>query len=57
MHFKDKVVWIAGASSGIGEELVLQLAQQKALLIRTGRNVNALTNGQRECSNKLASVK
>lgn len=49
MHFKDRVVWITGASSGIGEELALQLAQQKALLILTGRNLEALTNVQRKC--------
>jgi short-subunit dehydrogenase len=33
MHFKNKVVWITGASSGIGKELAIQLSQQQAILI------------------------
>jgi len=49
MHFKDKVVWITGASSGIGAELALQLAAQKAKLILTARNENALQTVQQKC--------
>jgi short-subunit dehydrogenase len=32
MHFNNKVVWITGASSGIGKELAIQLSQQQAIL-------------------------
>jgi NADP-dependent 3-hydroxy acid dehydrogenase YdfG len=36
MHF-NKVVWIAGASSGIGKELAIRLSQQ-GILILTSSN-------------------
>lgn len=49
MHFKDKVVWITGASSGIGAELAFQLAKQQAKLILTARNENALHKVQQQC--------
>ena len=42
MHFKNKVVWITGASSGIGRELAVQLADQKAILILTSANADVL---------------
>jgi len=37
MNFENKVIWITGASSGIGAELVRQLSALKALLIITSR--------------------
>ncbi|MGZ4038798.1 MAG: SDR family NAD(P)-dependent oxidoreductase, partial [Bacteroidia bacterium] len=40
--FKDKVVWITGASSGIGEALALQFAQQGARLILSARREEEL---------------
>ncbi len=49
MHFKDKVVWITGASSGIGEELALQLSAQGAKIIITARNEEALLSVQQKC--------
>jgi NADP-dependent 3-hydroxy acid dehydrogenase YdfG len=39
-YFNQKVVWITGASSGIGEELVRQLDQAGAQLILSARNVS-----------------
>jgi short-subunit dehydrogenase len=50
MHFKSKVVWITGASSGIGRELAIQLSKEKAILILTSTNKVALQQLQSELS-------
>ncbi len=42
--FKENVVIITGASSGIGRELALQLASQGAWLILASRNIQALND-------------
>lgn len=41
--FKDKVIWITGASSGIGEALALELAKREARLILSARRTDELT--------------
>ncbi len=41
-YFKNKVVWITGASSGIGEELAIQLSQLGAQVVLSARNKEAL---------------
>jgi short-subunit dehydrogenase len=47
MHFlKDKIVWVIGASSGIGEEIAIQAAQQGAIVILSARNISALNKVQ-----------
>src|SRR5690554_6958151 len=40
--FANKVVWITGASSGIGRELAVQLAELGSKLILSARNVEEL---------------
>ncbi len=40
--FKDKTVWITGASSGIGEALVLAFAKLQANIVLSARNSAAL---------------
>ncbi len=50
MYFSGKVIWITGASSGIGAELARQLAGQGAKLILTSRRADALTDVIKECA-------
>lgn len=52
MHFKDKIVWITGASSGIGRELTLQIANLGATTILTATNEEKLIELQKELSEK-----
>jgi dehydrogenase/reductase SDR family member 7B len=40
--FSGKVVWITGASSGIGEALVHELAMKNAMIVLSARNENTL---------------
>jgi dehydrogenase/reductase SDR family member 7B len=42
MYFKDKTIWITGASSGIGAELASQFAKHGANLILTSRKTDKL---------------
>ena len=49
MNFINKVVWITGASSGIGKSLALELSRQEAKLIISSRNETALLKVKNEC--------
>ncbi|XP_030071014.1 dehydrogenase/reductase SDR family member 7 [Microcaecilia unicolor] len=44
-----KVVWVTGASSGIGEELAYQLASLGALLVLSARRENELQRVKKKC--------
>ena len=50
-HFKDKCVWIVGASSGIGRALAIELSKQKAQLIISSRNEEKLIELKEICEN------
>ncbi len=41
-EFKDKVIWITGASSGIGEALAIEFAKKEARLILSARREDEL---------------
>lgn len=55
--YKDKVVFITGASSGIGRELALQLASAGAKLILTARSLPALLLAKEDCERRGADCK
>ncbi len=48
--FKDKVVWITGASSGIGEALAIEFAKHGARLILSARREEELKRVALECN-------
>ncbi len=50
--FKGKVVWVTGASSGIGEELCMQLSKYGAKVILSARSEGKLMKVANSLSNK-----
>ena len=54
--FKDNVVIITGASSGIGKELALQLSKQGASLSLAARDIKRLEEIANECRKSGAKV-
>nr|QHA94761.1 retinaldehyde anabolism [Holothuria glaberrima] len=48
-HLKDKVVWITGGSSGLGEELAVLMAKKDAKLILTARREKELERVKQRC--------
>ncbi len=51
MNFKNKVIWITGASSGIGKGLAKELSQYDCKLILSSRREEALEAVKKNCSN------
>ena len=47
--FKDKVIWITGASSGIGEALAKEFSALEAIIILSSRNETELQRVAGEC--------
>lgn len=54
--FKDKVVWITGASSGIGEALTYAFANLGAKLILSSRNKKDLERVKNNCSKTQSEI-
>lgn len=51
IDLKDKVIWITGASSGIGASLAIQLNTLGAKVIASARRVEKLTEIKNNCPN------
>jgi len=51
MKFEGKVIWITGASSGIGKSLAVELSKSNTKLILSSRNEAKLDEVKKECKN------
>lgn len=56
MYIKNKIIWVTGASSGIGEALCYQLNELGAKLIISSRNREALYQVKGKCKNNPLDV-
>jgi short-subunit dehydrogenase len=54
--FENKIVWITGASSGIGEALAYEFSKQNAKLILSSRNGDELNRVRDNCSNSRDNI-
>jgi dehydrogenase/reductase SDR family member 7B len=55
-YFENKVVWITGASSGIGESLVYEFVRRGARVIASSNDVAGLDRVKKICGNKSEMV-
>lgn len=56
MNFKNKVVWITGATSGIGEALAYALAERGAKLILSSRRIEELKRVKENCETNEVNI-
>ena len=56
MILNNKIIWITGASSGIGEALAYQLASKNCKLILSGRNIEALEKVKANCKSEFVAI-
>ena len=50
MRFREKVVWVTGASSGIGEAVAVEFSRDGARLVLSSRNCPELERVRKTCS-------
>lgn len=50
MDIKNKIIWITGASSGIGEAMAIEYSKLGALLILSSRNIDELNRVRAACA-------
>jgi short-subunit dehydrogenase len=55
-HYQDKVVWITGATSGIGEALAYEFARQGARLVLSARRADVLESVRQRCERPEAHL-
>ena len=55
-YFDKKIIWITGASSGIGRELAIQLSNYDCTLILTARRKEQLEDTKLKCGNANVQV-
>lgn len=55
-NLKDKVVWVTGASSGIGQAIAIECAAQGAQVVLTARRFEALENVRLSLANPDAHI-
>jgi len=56
MNSQQKIIWITGASSGIGESLAIEWSKYKYTLILSGRNINKLENTKSVCEKNGSEI-
>ncbi|MCI4667493.1 MAG: SDR family oxidoreductase [Bacteroidia bacterium] len=57
MKFANKIVWITGASSGIGEALLYEFVHEGAEVIASARRVNELERVRENCGENKEKVR
>jgi short-subunit dehydrogenase len=53
MNFSNKIIWITGASYGIGKALVIERSNQKAKIILSSRRKQDLELVNNACKTQL----
>jgi len=51
MLYQEKVIWVVGASSGIGKALAIEFSKQKCKIVVSSRNEKELNIVKTECEN------